>query len=574
MSHIDRAAAIAQAMMHRPPRPDPPEWWRGAMFYEVYLRSFRDSNADGLGDIPGVIEKLDYICDLGVDGMWLSPFYPSPQIDFGYDIVDFCRVDPVFGTMDDFRELLSAAHECGLKVLIDFVPCHTSDQHPWFLESKQDRDNHKADWYVWAEQAPDGGPPNNWLSSFGGSAWQWEPRRAQYYYHPFLTCQPALNLQNPAALQAILDVLRFWMDQGVDGFRLDAIQCLCCDANLRDNPPSAPGESHIMVGGGPNNPFRRQQHIFDRDVPEAMPVLEALRDAVREYEPERILIGELADVDSSRLSAKYTLQDERLHSVYDFDLINAAASLEDWRDILRVRNEYMASGWMMNVFTNHDSVRAVSNLTHFAADHGKTDQAAKLLLFLQSTLLGGGIIFQGEELGLTQPQLRYEDLQDPWGKTFWPDFAGRDGVRTPMPWKHGCKNAGFSEADDSWLPVAEEHVALAVDCQEKRSDSVLSFFRTLMDWRKTEPLVRTGKEIILELDAAQLIAYDRFDDRRRLTFIANISMDERWYSLDDGDRLVELQGCIGERNRNGVSLSPLGIAIVERRATSPRSARE
>lgn len=570
MSHIDRAVAIAEAMMLRPPRPDAPEWWRGGMFYEVYLRSFRDSNADGLGDIRGVIEKLDYICGLGVDGMWLSPFYPSPQIDFGYDVVDFCNVDPVFGTMGDFMALLSAAHERGLKMLIDFVPCHTSDQHPWFLESRQDRDNAKADWYVWADQAGDGGPPTNWLSSFGGSAWQWEPRRSQYYYHPFLTCQPALNLQNPAALKAILDVLRFWMDQGVDGFRLDAVQCLCCDANLRDNPPSPPGESNIMVGGGPNNPFRRQLHIFDRDMPEAIPVLEALRDAVREYEPERILIGELADVDSSRLSAKYTLQNERLHSVYDFDLINAATSLDDWHNVLRVRNDYMASGWMMNVFTNHDSVRAVSNLTLFAADHGMTDQAAKLLLFLQSTLLGGGIVFQGEELGLTQPQLRYEDLQDPWGKTFWPDFPGRDGVRTPMPWKHRCKNAGFSKSDAPWLPVAKEHVLLAVDRQEKRSDSVLSFFRRLMFWRRTEPLVRTGEEIIEKVDVASIIAYDRFDASKRLTFIANVSMDHRCFPLNDGDRLVELEGCICTRDTHGIGLAPLSFAIVERQDRSPR----
>ena len=569
MSKIDRAALIAEAMLHRPAESRHDEWWRGAMFYEVYVRSFRDSNGDGLGDLPGVTEKLDYIRDLGVDGVWLSPFYPSPHVDFGYDVVDFCNVDPIFGTMGDFRELLNEAHARDLKLLIDVVPCHTSDEHPWFLESRQNQDNSKADWYIWADAAEDGGPPNNWLSSFGGPAWQWEPRRAQYYYHPFLTCQPALNLLNPQARKAVLDVFRFWMDQGVDGFRLDAVQCLCCDPVLRSNPPSPSGEENIMVGGGPNNPFKKQLHLFDRDVPEAVEVLEAFRDCVEGYEPERVLIGELADVDSSRFSVKYTIQDERLHAVYDFDLINAATSLDDWRDILRVRAQYMASGWMMNVFTNHDSVRAVSNLTIFAEEKGHSDQAAKLLLFMQSTLLGGGIIFQGEELGLTQPQLKYEDLQDPWGKNLWPDFHGRDGVRTPIPWKAGNKNAGFSSNKDPWLPVAEEHVDKAVDRQEKDEDSVLNFFRALQRWRRDEPLLRSGQELVYEVDVAPVIAYDRYDSDRCLTFVVNVSLDERWFPLGEGDELLPIQSCVVDTAKDGVQLPALSFAVIDRANRRP-----
>ena len=563
MSHLERAVLMAEAMMDNRPHPQPPEWWRGAMFYEVYVRSFRDSDGDGLGDLRGVTEKLDYIRDLGVDGLWLSPFYPSPQVDFGYDVTDFCNVDPAFGSMGDLLELLEKAHERGLKLLMDFVPCHTSDQHPWFLESRQGRDNPKSDWYVWADAAADGGPPNNWLSSFGGSAWQWEPRRAQYYYHPFLTCQPALNLQNSEALQALLSAFRFWLDQGIDGFRLDAIQCLCCDPALRNNPPCLEGELNAIVGGGPNNPFRRQLHIFDRDVPSAIPVLEALRDAVRDYQPDRALIGELADVDSSRLAAKYTLLGKRLHAVYDFDLINTASELDEWRDILRVRNDYAGTGWMMNVFTNHDSVRAVSNLTSDAAARGMSDRAAKVLLFLQSTLIGGGIIFQGEELGMTQPELRYEDLQDPWGKTFWPDFPGRDGVRTPLPWEHDAKNAGFSTSDTPWLPVAEEHVPLAVDRQEADEQSVLNFFRALMTWRRSDDLLRTGRERIHDHDVAPLIVYDRFNDERCLTFFVNVGMDERWMPLAEEATPVPLAGAVTERSERGIILPALSFTVVE-----------
>ena len=237
-----RETLIAEALLD-PSEPERHEWWRGAMFYEVYLRSFRDSDGDGIGDLAGLQEKLDYIQSLNVDGIWLSPFYPSPQKDFGYDITDFCAVDPTFGTLDEFDRLLADAHNRGLAVLIDIVPCHTSDEHPWFQESRRDPDGTMGDWYIWADPAHDGGPPNNWLSSFGGPAWTWDPRRSQYYYHPFLTCQPALNLRNPDTLAAMLNVLRFWMGRGVDGFRMDAVQCLTCDPMLRSNPPCPEGES-------------------------------------------------------------------------------------------------------------------------------------------------------------------------------------------------------------------------------------------------------------------------------------------------------------------------------------------
>jgi len=566
-SRAGREALIAEAMLksRRPADPDR-DWWRGAMFYEVYVRSFRDGDGDGVGDLGGVLEKLDYLASLGVDGIWLSPFYPSPGKDFGYDISDFRNVDPQFGSLEDLMELVERCHESGLKLLLDFIPCHTSEEHPWFAESRRSREGARADWYVWADAAPDGGPPNNWLSSFGGgSAWTWEPRRQQYYYHPFLTCQPALNLRNDEVLEAVIDALRFWLDLGVDGFRLDAVQCLLCDEKLRSNPARFPGDDQVRLGGGPGNPFARQQHLFDRDLPDAIPILERLRAAVSDYEPARALIGELADVDSSRFAVKYTVDGERLHAVYDFDLINTDQTLEQWMEQLDIRSSFIGSGWLINCFTNHDSVRAVSNLTGFAEREGRAAEAAKLLLFLQATLRGGGILFQGEELGLPQPEIAFEDLQDPWSINLWPDFVGRDGVRTPLPWDGDAPNAGFSESESPWMPVAEAHLPLAVAAQEEDAGSVLSFFRDLMRWRRATPVLRLGQERSGARDVAPLIAFDRFDTRQRLTILLNFSLQERWYPVRRPARLMpDVPGAHGEMGEKGLRLPGLGFAVLDR----------
>lgn len=560
----DRETLIAEAMLGEPPQACTRlEWWRGAVFYEVYVRSFRDSTGNGIGDLRGVIGKLDYLADLGVDGIWLSPFYQSPQKDFGYDITDFRNVDPCHGSLDDFARLLEEAHARGLKVLIDFVPGHTSDEHPWFLQSRQDRNNPRADWYVWADAARDGGPPSNWLSSFGGPAWTWEPRRSQYYYHPFLTCQPALNLQNPETLEAVVEDMKFWLDMGVDGFRVDAVQCLACDPSFRSNPPAPPEGSHVWIGGGPNNPFGRQVHLFDRDVPESIAVMERLRAAVASYIPERVLIGELADVDSSRISEKYTVAGKRFHAVYDFDLINAADDKHALIEKLRQRCEFVRTGWLMNVFTNHDSKRAVSNLAGFAVEQGCAGEAAKMLLFLQFTLQGGGIIYQGEELGLTHPLLEYAQLQDPWGKNLWPDFQGRDGARTPMPWQAKAPDGGFTDGGRPWLPVVEEHLHCAVDRQLDDPASCLAFTRRLLQWRREEPLLRCGDEKVHGAQLAPLVVYDRFDAHRRLTFVVNFSLQERWYPLGRQMQPLDVVGCATDRTPRGLRLPGLGFAVIE-----------
>ena len=566
MRVFDRETVLARAMLRPPLEPmSRQEWWRGCALYQIYIRSFNDTDADGVGDLRGVIEKLDYIRGLNVDGFWLSPFFPSPQKDFGYDVTDFRNVDSRLGTMDDFMELLEEAHKCGLKLLIDFVPGHTSDEHPWFLESREDRDNPKADWFIWADAEPNGGPPNNWLSSFGGSAWTWEPRRCQYYYHPFLECQPALNLRNPAALEAMLDNMAFWFDRGVDGMRFDAVQCLTCDPDLRSNPTVSSAGSSVMYGGGPNNPFARQVHLFDRDVPEALEIVERMRDVANRYDPQPVLIGELADTDSSRLSEKYTTEHLGFHAVYDFDLINTEKDVTTFSELLEARSAFLRTGWLMNVFSNHDARRSVSNMTDFALPADNRRQAAKLLAFMQFALKGGGILYQGEELGLTHAKLDYEDLQDPWGRNLWPDFEGRDGARTPMPWQADSKNAGFSHGDP-WLPVVDEHVPLAVDTQLADPDSNLNFVRDFLAWRRNEPLLKWGGERVYLMDVAPLIVWDRYGEGRSLTCIANFSLLQTMFPFGNRDwgELLPIPGSTAQTSGRGVSLEPLGFAILER----------
>ncbi|MEQ3626207.1 MAG: alpha-amylase family glycosyl hydrolase [Celeribacter sp.] len=523
MSVTERDAELVYAIAHRGVPPEPPEWWRGAVFYEVYTHSFNDTTSSGLGDIPGITEKLSYIRDLGVDGLWLTPFYASPQKDNGYDVSDFHAVHPPFGTVQDVQKLIDKTHAMGLKIMFDFIFGHTSDEHPWFRESSSSCDNDKADWYVWADPAVDGGPPNNWISSFGGRAWRWVPQRAQYCYRPFLKSQPALNLNNPEVMEQMLDNMRFWLDMGLDGFRLDAIQCLSHDSDLRSNPPARASENP-SVGGGPNNPFKRQIHLFDRDVPEAIPILHQIRAAANDYEPQRVLIGELADVDSSRLAPKYTVDNDRLHAVYDFDLINRADTLQDWTGMLKLRSNYLMPGSSLNVFTNHDSQRAVSNLMPRACAAGHARDAAKMLLFLQCTLMGGTILFQGEELGLEQPDIPKSEIKDPWAKALWPDFEGRDGVRCPMPWDHDAKNCGFSDADTPWHKVPETYRAGAVDRQEDDPDSVLEFTRRLLRWRRSVPMLLTAAEETLHDTPPGVVAFERVKTGEVLICAANSDM--------------------------------------------------
>jgi len=474
-------------------------WWRGAAIYQIYPRSFLDTNDDGVGDLPGIIERLDYVASLGVDAIWIAPFFRSPMADFGYDIADYRAIDPLFGTMADFERLLARAHALGLKVVIDQVLSHTSIEHAWFHESRASRDNPKADWYVWTDAREDGTPPNNWLSIFGGSAWQWEPRRGQYYLHNFLTAQPDLNFHHPAVRAAVLDSVRFWLDKGVDGLRLDAINFCFHDAQLRDNPPK-PAAQRVGRGFRPDNPYAFQYHHYNNTQPQNLAFLAELRALLDSY-PQTMALGEISSEDSLATMAEYT-RPGRLHMGYSFELLTEDFSAGYIRDTVRTLEAQVTDGWPCWAISNHDVERVLSRWGQGAS----SPQRANLLTAMVCSLRGSVCIYQGEELGLTEAELPFESLRDPYGVTFWPQFKGRDGCRTPMPWRDE-ERVGFSGVEP-WLPVPAPHRALAVERQEADPHSALQGFRRFMHWRATQPALRWGE--IRFLDTAEpLLAFTR-----------------------------------------------------------------
>ena len=409
------------------------DWWRGAVIYQVYPRSFADSNGDGIGDLRGLTDRLDYIAGLGVDAVWISPFFTSPMRDYGYDVADYCGVDPMFGTLADFDAVVARAHALGLKVVIDQVYSHTSDQHPWFAESRSGRSASRADWYVWADAKPDGSPPNNWQSLFVGPAWTWDARRGQYYLHNFLREQPDLNLLNPAVQQALLGVARYWLDRGVDGFRVDAVSHFTHDPALRDNPP--------RDGGPRTRPVDFQRLLYNADRPETLVFLEKLRGVLDEY-PDRFALGEIGGPDSADRSFADYLGSDRLHTAYSFLFLRADAPTPAFvRGAVLEWERLHAGGWPTWVFSNHDAPRAVSRW----GGSGPPDQYAKLLNALLLALRGSVCLYQGEELGLPQAHVPFERLRDPEAIANWPRTLGRDGARTPIPWRADLAHGGFSE---------------------------------------------------------------------------------------------------------------------------------
>ena len=458
-------------------------WWRGAVIYQIYPRSFLDTDGDGVGDLPGIIERLDYVASLGVDAIWIAPFFRSPMADFGYDIADYRDVDPLFGTLEDFDRLLGKAHGLGLKVMIDQVLSHTSIEHAWFKESRESLDNPRADWYVWADARADGSAPNNWLSLFGGSAWQWEPRRGQYYLHNFLSSQPDLNFHNPQVRAAALDSVRFWLDKGVDGVRLDAINFCFHDRQLRDNPPK-PKAQRVGRGFSADNPYAFQYHYYNNTQPENLAFLGELRALMDRY-PDIAALGEISSEDSLATMAEYT-RDRRLHMGYSFELLTDDFSVAHIRGTVQKLESQMTEGWPCWAISNHDVERV---LTRWGRGQASA-QLANLLTAMVCSLRGSVCVYQGEELGLTEAELPYESLQDPYGIAFWPQFKGRDGCRTPMPWNDEA-HAGFSRGTP-WLPVPREHLELAVLHQESVPHSVLNGFRAFMHWRKSQPALRWG----------------------------------------------------------------------------------
>lgn len=499
------------------------QWWRGAVIYQIYPRSFLDTNGDGIGDLPGIIEKLDYVASLGVDAIWVSPFFKSPMADFGYDISDARAVDPMFGTLADFDRLLAKAHSLGLKVMIDQVLSHTSAEHDWFKESRRDRTNPKADWYVWADAKPDGTPPNNWLSIFGGVAWRWEPRRCQYYLHNFLSSQPDLNFHNPAVRAAQLDNLRFWLDRGVDGFRLDSINFCFHDAQLRDNPPKP---EHLRTGRGfaADNPYAFQYHHYNNTQPENLALLEEVRALVDRYD-DAATLGEISSEDSLATMAEY-VRPGRLHMGYSFELLTDDFSAAYIRGTVERLEASLADGWPCWAISNHDVRRAV---TRWGGDGD--DAFACQLVALVCSLRGSVCLYQGEELGLPEADVPYELLQDPYGIAFWPTFKGRDGCRTPMPWTGGAQ-AGFTDGTP-WLPVADTHARRSVAAQEADPASVLNAVRAFLRWRRTQPALVDGT--IRFLDTPEpVLAFVREHAGRALLVAFNLSAAAVECALDAG----------------------------------------
>lgn len=512
-----------------------PDWWRGAAIYQIYPRSFADSNGDGVGDLEGILGRLDYVAGLGVDAIWLSPFFKSPMKDFGYDVSDYRDVDPLFGTLEGFERLVEGAHTRGLHVMIDQVISHSSDQHPWFKESRSSRVNAKADWYVWADARDDGTPPNNWISIFGGSAWAWDPVRRQYYLHNFLKSQPDLNFHNPAVQAAVLDVLGFWLDLGVDGFRLDTANYYFHDAELRSNP-SARADVDPSTGP-PSNPYFFQDHIYDKTRPENLPFIEKVRQLLDQY-PGAAAVGELGvDSDIAATMAQYTRRDKRLHMAYSFQLLTPNFSTSYIRKVVEEMERGIGDGWPAWAFSNHDVARVVSRWKF--ADAG--ERAAPVLTALLGSLRGSICIYQGEELGLTEAEIPFEKLQDPYGIEFWPDYKGRDGCRTPMPWTDEAPNAGFTASGkEPWLPVSPEHLQRAASRQQQDPASALGRTRRFLKWRSQVPALLTGTIRFLDLPEP-LLGIVREEGAAKVVAVFNLGAGPQ--TLDLGAEASGLEPC-------------------------------
>lgn len=500
------------------------DWWRGGVIYQIYPRSYQDSNADGIGDLRGIVQRLPYVASLGVDAIWISPFFTSPMHDFGYDVSDYCDVDPIFGTLADFDKLIETAHGLGVRVIIDQVLSHTSDQHAWFVESRSSRDNPKADWYVWADAKADGTPPNNWLSIFGGSAWQWDGRRRQYYLHNFLASQPDLNFHNLQVQDALLAASRFWLERGTDGFRLDTINFFFADKHLRDNP-AIPAELRNDSIAPEVNPYNYQEHLYSKNQPENLDFLQRYRALLDEY-PATTAVGEVGDAQRGmEIIGEYTAGNERMHMCYAFDFLSKEfLTAERLGGILARLDKVAEDGWACWAFSNHDIERHVSRWKLHPA-------ALRCYTTLLMSLRGTPCLYQGEELGLPEAEIAFEDLQDPYGIEFWPEYKGRDGCRSPMVWEKSNRYAGFSTTAP-WLPADTAHLPLCVETQEQNSDSILHHYRNAIALRKQyDPLVKgTQTDYMAQGDVASFI---RRYNGRQMFCAFNLGQQTASLSLPD-----------------------------------------
>ena len=488
------------------------QWWRGAAIYQIYPRSFADANGDGIGDLPGITAHLDHVAVLGVDAIWISPFFTSPMIDFGYDIADYCDIDPIFGTLADFDALVARAHALGLKVIIDQVYAHTSDRHDWFAASRQDRTNPHADWYVWADPRADGTPPNNWQSVFGGPAWTWDARRRQYYMHTFLKQQPQLNVHNPVVQDALLAVAKFWLDRGVDGFRLDALNHAMHDPRLRNNPV-APNTGRIRT-----RPYDYQIKRYSQSQPGMIGFIERIAGLCAEY-GAIFTVAEVGGDKADWEMKAYTAGNHRLSSAYGFNFLYSPDLtpqfvLETMASWPGRKNE----GWPSWAFENHDAPRAVSRWC------APEDMAryARMKIALLAALRGNIILFEGEELGLEQDQIPFELLQDPEAIANYPLTLSRDGVRTPMPWRD--EPLGGFTTGTPWLPLSPANTARAVAVQEGDPASQLALTRQVLALRRSTPALRAGTLEQCEA-AGMLLRFDRVSGGHSITCLFNLGPD-------------------------------------------------
>ncbi len=533
------------------------DWWRGAVIYQIYPRSFQDSNGDGIGDINGITQRLPYIASLGVDAIWISPFFTSPMKDFGYDVSNYCDIDPMFGTLADFDAMVATAHDLGIKVMIDLVLSHSSDEHPWFIESRQSRNNAKADWYVWADPKPDGTAPNNWLSIFGGSAWHWDPRREQYYLHNFLSSQPDLNLHTPAVQDALLDATRFWLERGVDGYRLDTINFYFADKQLRDNPALPPERRNANIAPSVN-PYNHQEHLYSKNQPENLDFLRRFRALLEEY-PGKAAVGEVGDAQLGlELLGQYTSGDEFVHMCYAFELLSkeqpTAARIVD---VFKKVADVAADGWACWAFSNHDVER-------HATRWGLSPAAQRLFATMIMCLRGSVCLYQGEELGLPEADIAFEDLQDPYGIEFWPEFKGRDGCRSPMAWELSNMNGGFTTGAP-WLPVSPQHVHMAVAAQEDDPTAMLHHYRNAIALRQTNPVLAKGS--ISDVTAEQnVLSFSRSYRDQEVFCAFNLSDEPNEIELPEGN-WVNLGSAVGAADPSQgrrITLAPWQTCVSKR----------
>jgi alpha-glucosidase len=495
------------------PRPEDFRWWERGIIYQIYPRSFKDGNGDGIGDLCGIREKLDYLQWLGVDAVWISPIFPSPMADFGYDVSNYTDIDPIFGTLAEFDALLADVHRRGMKLLLDYVPNHTSDQHPWFIDARSSRMSAKRDWYIWREPAPDGGPPNNWRANFGGAAWAWDENTEQYYYHAFLKEQPDLNWRNPQVQHAMLEVLRFWLQRGVDGFRVDVMHHLLKDTDFRDNPPNPdwhPGMS----------PYRELLTTYTADLPEVQEIVALMRGVLDEYD-DRMLVGEIY-LPVERLMAYYGASGRGAHLPFNFQLIRLAWNAKEIAEAVERYEALLPSyAWPNWVLGNHDKPRIATR-----AGAAQARVAAMLLL----TLRGTPTMYYGDEIGMHDVPIAPDQVQDPFEKNVPGLGLGRDPVRTPMQWSSG-QWAEFSTVRP-WLPVADDYRNANVELERTDASSLLSLYRRLIELRRAEPALTVGDYAALPA-GDDLVAYMRKAGRRRLLIMLNFGARPRKFDLNE-----------------------------------------